>query len=377
MDFARIAELARLMDFVKKATRTGSHRRLCEQATGGADYCKSLPSTQGEYEETCGGVGALSILSRLIRSIKLTAPRYYNHHFPRPRGGTLVATKRDLHTQNYWSGQNNNFPDCYYEVRRILDDLGLGYKKIHACKNNCILFYGDDNKFLDICPMCKESRYKPSSSSKGENVPWMVLRYLLLIPRLKRLYMSSRTGKKMRWHGRKRTDDDTLRHPADGEAWKSFDRSFPDFAADFRNVRLRLATDGFNPFGNMSLSHSTCSLSLILFISLSLARLLLSLSLVWLLPHHSGASSSSFAAAPPPPPSSAASSSSSSRRQLLLLLFSAPPPLPSPRHLILLQAAPPPSPPLLGGNSSSSSSSRRATPPPPLLGGTSSSSRRV
>ncbi|XP_004305751.1 PREDICTED: uncharacterized protein LOC101310148 [Fragaria vesca subsp. vesca] len=151
----------------------------------------------------------------------------------------------------------NNLPDCYYKVRRILNDLGLGYKKIHACKNNCILFYGDDNKFLDICPVCKESRYKPSPSSKGKNVPWKVLRYFPLIPRLKRLYMSSRTAKKMRWHGRKRTDDDTLRHPADGEAWKSFDRLFPDFAADFRNVRLGLATDGFNPFGNMSLSHST------------------------------------------------------------------------------------------------------------------------
>ncbi|CAL9021492.1 unnamed protein product, partial [Prunus brigantina] len=33
----------------------------------------------------------------------------------------------------------------------------------------------------------------------------------------------------------------------DGEAWKEFDRTFPEFAADPRNVRLGLATDGFNP----------------------------------------------------------------------------------------------------------------------------------
>ncbi|KAL6178074.1 hypothetical protein ACLB2K_049594 [Fragaria x ananassa] len=87
-------------------------------------------------------------------------------------------------------------------------------------------------------------------------IPKKVLRYFPLIPRLKRMYMSSHTSEKMRWHGVMRKNDDTLRHPADGEAWKSFDRSFPDFAADIRNVRLGLATDGFNPTGNMNLSYS-------------------------------------------------------------------------------------------------------------------------
>ncbi|CAL8155390.1 unnamed protein product [Prunus armeniaca] len=48
-----------------------------------------------------------------------------------------------------------------------------------------------------------------------------------------------------------------MRHPADGEAWKEFDRTFPDFAANPRNVRLRLATDGFNPYGVLNQHHST------------------------------------------------------------------------------------------------------------------------
>jgi hypothetical protein len=47
-----------------------------------------------------------------------------------------------------------------------------------------------------------------------------------------------------------------LRHPADGEAWKAFDSRYPDFASDPRNVKLGLASDGFNPFGNISTSHS-------------------------------------------------------------------------------------------------------------------------
>jgi hypothetical protein len=39
-----------------------------------------------------------------------------------------------------------------------------------------------------------------------------------------------------------------MSHPADGQAWQDFDREFPNFAKDARNLRLGLATDGFNPF---------------------------------------------------------------------------------------------------------------------------------
>ncbi|KAI5317423.1 hypothetical protein L3X38_037130 [Prunus dulcis] len=53
----------------------------------------------------------------------------------------------------------------------------------------------------------------------------------------------------MRWHKKKWVDDDVMRHPVDEEAWKEFNRTFPEFAADPRNVRLGLATDGFNPYG--------------------------------------------------------------------------------------------------------------------------------
>ncbi|KAL3648215.1 hypothetical protein CASFOL_007639 [Castilleja foliolosa] len=68
--------------------------------------------------------------------------------------------------------------------------------------------------------------------------------------------MSEKTSKKMVWHKEKRIDDDYMRHPADSAAWKDFDIDFPRFAAEPRNVRLALATDGFNPFGDMSTSYS-------------------------------------------------------------------------------------------------------------------------
>jgi hypothetical protein len=69
--------------------------------------------------------------------------------------------------------------------------------------------------------------------------------------------MSSKTALHMKWHAEKRTDDGISRHPADALAWKAFDSKYPDFASDSRNVRFGLATDGFNPFGNMSTSYST------------------------------------------------------------------------------------------------------------------------
>ncbi|CAL8091418.1 unnamed protein product [Prunus armeniaca] len=48
-----------------------------------------------------------------------------------------------------------------------------------------------------------------------------------------------------------------MRHPADREAWKEFDRTFPEFAANPRNVRLGHATDRFNPYGVLNQHHIT------------------------------------------------------------------------------------------------------------------------
>ena len=58
-------------------------------------------------------------------------------------------------------------------------------------------------------------------------------------------------------HSKEKSTHGIARHPCDGEAWKNFDLTFLDFASDPQILRLGLATDGFNPFGNMSNSHST------------------------------------------------------------------------------------------------------------------------
>ncbi|XP_022871020.1 uncharacterized protein LOC111390240 [Olea europaea var. sylvestris] len=47
-----------------------------------------------------------------------------------------------------------------------------------------------------------------------------------------------------------------MRHPANTIVWKKFDKIYPSFVAESRNVRLGLATDGFNPFGDMNKPYS-------------------------------------------------------------------------------------------------------------------------
>ncbi|KAL4030764.1 hypothetical protein IC575_009016 [Cucumis melo] len=150
---------------------------------------------------------------------------------------------------------NNTIPSSFYEAKQKLRDLGLGYETIHACKYDSVLYW---KEFADLqhCPTCGEARYKVNHN-RGKKIPHKVLRHFPLVPRLQRLFVSHEGSADMRWHRDKRVEtDDVLRHPADAEGWKHFDFEFPDFASDPRKVRLGLASDGFNPFGQMSTSYS-------------------------------------------------------------------------------------------------------------------------
>jgi len=57
----------------------------------------------------------------------------------------------------------------------------------------------------------------------------------------------------------------TLRHPADGLQWRKIDRKYKEFTAEVRNIRFALSTDGMNPFGDMSNSHSTWPVTLCMY----------------------------------------------------------------------------------------------------------------
>src|SRR3954471_1955474 len=158
-----------------------------------------------------------------------------------------------------------SIPRSHYEASKLVKALGFEYEKIHACPNDCIL-YRKDHADLSECPKCGVSRWRqkkrPAVSVRPDSVdvdkiPAKILRYFPLTKRLQRFYMTKDMSKNMRWHSECRTDDGKLKHPADAEAWKHLDRIFLTFALDARNVRLGLASDGFNPFGLSSTGWST------------------------------------------------------------------------------------------------------------------------
>ncbi|GJV38449.1 zinc finger, PHD-type containing protein [Tanacetum coccineum] len=147
-------------------------------------------------------------------------------------------------------------PPSYYAIKKTFNTIGLGYESIHACVYDCFLFWGDNNKDVHFCLVCKTSRWKDSNTPR-KKVPKKVLCYFPIIPRLQRLYKSSHTAKEMTWHATgKCTEPGKMQHPVDGRAWKNFDTKYPNFAKEPRNVRLGLATDGFNQFGNLSQAYS-------------------------------------------------------------------------------------------------------------------------
>jgi len=116
-----------------------------------------------------------------------------------------------------------------------------------------MLFYDNDTGKKDAsllqCKFCHKPKYHPINVArrKKKPIPVKSMFYLPLIPRLQRLFASMQIAPHMTWHHEKRREG-RLCHPSDGEAWKHFDRKHPTYAADPRNVRLGLCSDGFNPY---------------------------------------------------------------------------------------------------------------------------------
>ncbi|KAL0449091.1 UNVERIFIED_CONTAM: hypothetical protein Slati_1465500 [Sesamum latifolium] len=99
-------------------------------------------------------------------------------------------------------------------------------EKIDACKNGCMLYW-KDNIDLDYCKFCGETRYKPTRERN---------------PNRKKTQQMTR-------HANHQTEEGSICHLSDAEAWRHFDRTHPDFAAEPCNVILGLCTDGFAPHG--------------------------------------------------------------------------------------------------------------------------------
>ena len=59
------------------------------------------------------------------------------------------------------------------------------------------------------------------------------------------------------WDFSNASTDETMKHPVDSATWAQINDQWPQFAAEPRNLRLGLCTDGMNPFSMQSTNHST------------------------------------------------------------------------------------------------------------------------
>lgn len=78
------------------------------------------------------------------------------------------------------------------------------------------------------------------------------MRYFPILPSFKRMFKSEIMTKQLIWHAKNQSQDSKMRNPIDSPSWKTIDRKWPEFASYPRNLRLGLATDGFNPFRYLS-----------------------------------------------------------------------------------------------------------------------------
>ncbi|XP_078160148.1 uncharacterized protein LOC144555624 [Carex rostrata] len=165
-------------------------------------------------------------------------------------GITKEGFNRIVSAVKKWLPKENRLPSNQYQCKKLVKGLVLSHVKIHACPNDCMLYYGDDNISKEQCDVCGHNRFKQGNQQNTtKRLPYKEVRYLPIGPRLLRLFLTSTTAEQMRWHKEgKREKEGVMVHPADGESWKEFNRLNPDFAADPRNVRLGFCSDGFSPF---------------------------------------------------------------------------------------------------------------------------------
>lgn len=202
------------------------------------------------------GCSNFTRMSAVLRLVNLKAAN----------GWTDKSFTQLLELVNEMLPEGNTLPTRNYDAKKILCPMGMEFKKIHACPNDCIL-YREESGDRHTCPKCGLSRYKrrDGDSTSKHGPPAKVLWYLPIIPRFKRLFANATDAKNLRWHADERIQDGMLRHVADSLQWKKIDQEFPRFGIEPRNLHLGLASDGMNPFGNLSTNHSSWPVLLVIY----------------------------------------------------------------------------------------------------------------
>jgi hypothetical protein len=156
--------------------------------------------------------------------------------------------------------KSHKVPKDMYQSKKMKSALNLKYEKIDVYTDNCMLFW-KEHANEKKCLECGQSRFIEIVIKDGEKVTTEVvqkkLHYFPITPRLKRLFISKRTARHMRWHMKGICESEgVMGHPSNGKAWKVLDGFDTNFDSDARNVHFGLATDGFDSFSTNSAPYS-------------------------------------------------------------------------------------------------------------------------
>ncbi|KAK5841822.1 hypothetical protein PVK06_004145 [Gossypium arboreum] len=84
------------------------------------------------------------------------------YHFKSLYGWSAKSLTCLLEFLNEAFPDGNTIPTTYYEAKKKISALNLGYLKIDACLNDCMLYWGDASKKIS-CDVCKSSRWQSSN----------------------------------------------------------------------------------------------------------------------------------------------------------------------------------------------------------------------
>ncbi|OIT33983.1 hypothetical protein A4A49_65961, partial [Nicotiana attenuata] len=103
-------------------------------------FYKLLEDAETELYPGCKKVSKLSFV------VKLLHLKCLNHWSNKLMDALLSFFKEVLPEGSF-------VPNSFYEAKKVLCDLGLGYTKKDACRNDCILYWRD---YADVqaCPKC-------------------------------------------------------------------------------------------------------------------------------------------------------------------------------------------------------------------------------
>ena len=246
------------------------------------DVSNDSPSEEEDLEELLGQIPDDRMGSNLEFDVAATLPLYEGSSLSMLCATLLIMNCCKTHgVSNTFMNEllmllsmsilppANCLPKTEYEASKVLRRLGLAYNMIHACANGCCLFKGELED-AEKCPVCDQDRYRLCGRSR---VPSLILRQFPLIPQPQRMFSSKKLSKLNVWHYFNKSVDGKMRYTADSPQWNFVNTELePDagndmFGRDPRDIHLRLALDGMNPYAE---KRSTQSLTPVIMLKYNL-----------------------------------------------------------------------------------------------------------